>query len=166
MNDWYKSKLFWLGVLQILVSVGEYLAGVPAGTSLITVATGIITIVLKFLQQSSAAGALTLADAARLNWLERLYAKIWFNVEALWIKSASLRRPFTYMMRDFILEHKAWSAVIIVMEIVGLMFLTRWNWVGGFFATAIYFLVLGHLVWGTPMVHGEQEYPEYTDNIY
>lgn len=99
-----------------------------------------------------------------LMWfLDFLYEKIWYHVEALWIKAKEARRPFTFMMRDFLMQHRIWSAVIIVAELAGLVFLNRWNCYVGAPVIAIYFMVLGHLVWGTPMKPGEQEEPPYIE---
>jgi hypothetical protein len=159
-KDWYKSKLIWLGVLQILVSVSEFIAGVPAGTSVITIISGILTIVLRIVTKQTVSGAP--ASEVKLNWLGRAYAKIWYFTEGLWIKSGKLRRPFTYMMRDFMMAHPAWTVIIVIAENIGLMFLVRWNWIGGFFTISFYWLLMGHLRWGTPMKKGEQEDPEYT----
>jgi len=158
-RDWYKSKLVWLAVLQVLISVSEFLSGVKPGTAIITVITGIVTLILKFVSQKAAGAP---AGDAKLNFFERIYFKIWFYTEGLWIKSEKLRRPFTYMMRDFILEHPAWTTVIILVTNGGLMALVWWNWIAGYFTVAFYWMLMGHLIWGTPMKKGEQEDPEYT----
>lgn len=49
MKQWYQSKLLWLGVLQIVVAVVEYLAGLPVGTTVVQAVSGILTIVLRLI---------------------------------------------------------------------------------------------------------------------
>jgi len=99
-----------------------------------------------------------------MKWLVNFYNWFWYNVQSLWIKSKKLRRPFTYLMRDFILKHPVWSVVIILIQYGLLIWLTWWCWIAGVIVMPIYFLVMGHLVWGNPMKLGQQEYPEYIED--
>ena len=159
-KDWYKSKLFWLGVLQLAASVAQFIAGQPAGTSSITIVTGIITLIINWIGKP-AAPSVTPAGNARRNWLERAYAWVWFNVESLWIKVKSLRRPFTYMMRDFWKQHPVWGWLIMAV-VTGLI---TWGVIFSFWFLPVYafhWALFAHLWWGTPYRPGEQEDPEYT----
>lgn len=99
-----------------------------------------------------------------MNFLTKAYWWFWYHVESFWIKSKRARRPFTYMMRDFVTDHKIIGISIIILELVGLAFLVRWNWIVGYFCLAIYFMVAGHLWWGTPIKKGEQEEPQYIED--
>lgn len=47
-KDFWKSKLFWLGVLQIAAAALEYIAGLPPETSIAQAISGILTIILRF----------------------------------------------------------------------------------------------------------------------
>ncbi len=50
--DWGKvltSKTIWLGVLMGLAAIMEYIAGLPAGTSIAQAIFGGLTIVIRFL---------------------------------------------------------------------------------------------------------------------
>lgn len=50
--DWGKtltSKLVWLGVIEILIGIFSYLASVPAGTRIMAIIVGCLTIVFRFL---------------------------------------------------------------------------------------------------------------------
>jgi hypothetical protein len=97
-----------------------------------------------------------------MGWLKSFYWWFWYYFESMWIKSWAARRPFTYMMRDFLMQHRIWSVIIIACVLTGLVFLNRWNCYVGIVVIALYFIVLGHLVWGAPMKPGEQEEPPYT----
>ena len=105
------------------------------------------------------------ATEGKSNWLDFIYCKIWYHFEMLWIKSAAARRPFTYIMRDILMKYRLISSLIIITQIAGICFALRWNWIFGGILAAIYFIVMGHLVWGTPMILGEQENPPYIEKI-
>ena len=159
-KDWYKSKLFWLAILQLLVSLINFIAGQPPGTSIATVITGILTLIINWIGKPGNP-ALTPAGRARMNWLERAYAWGWFHVEALWIKVESLRRPFTYMMRDFWKQHPAW-AWLIMSAVTGLI---TWGVIWSLWFLPLYafhWTLFSHLWWGSPYVPNQQEEPEYT----
>ncbi len=47
VKPWYKSKLVWLGVLEVLSAAVEYSSGLPAGTSIGQALCGILTIVFR-----------------------------------------------------------------------------------------------------------------------
>ncbi len=55
-KDFWKSKTFWLGILIILGGVIEFLNGLPAGASVGTIISGIITIVIRFYTNTAVAG--------------------------------------------------------------------------------------------------------------
>ena len=46
-KNWYTSKTIWLGVLMILAAICEYIAGLPANTTLIQGISGIMTIIVR-----------------------------------------------------------------------------------------------------------------------
>ena len=49
MKKWYTSKAVWLGVLICLGGIAEYVAGLPAGVSISTIAAGAIGVIVRFL---------------------------------------------------------------------------------------------------------------------
>ena len=54
--EWSKvitSKTVWLGVLMLAGAVAEYLAGLPAGTSVAQAVSGCLTIAVRFLTNDS-----------------------------------------------------------------------------------------------------------------
>jgi hypothetical protein len=55
-KKWWQSKIFWLGIAQILASIAEYIGGLPAGATIVQLVTGILTIVLRFFSNSAIAG--------------------------------------------------------------------------------------------------------------
>ena len=99
-----------------------------------------------------------------LKWLENAYNWFWFHVQSLWIKAKELRRPFTYMMRDFWVEHKVW-AWLIFLTVTGLILWAVW-WIWWFGAILLFFhgCLFAHLWWGTPYKKGEQEDPPYIED--
>jgi len=92
------------------------------------------------------------------------YAFVWFHIEALWIKDPERRRPFTFIMRDWIFPHKnAFIAMLIIWYIgIGV-----WAWFEPSRSIILVILALGifsgwlsaHLVWGGKWINGEQEWP-------
>lgn len=46
---WYRSKLLWLGVLEVGVGIANYIATLDAGTSVAAIAAGILTIIFRYL---------------------------------------------------------------------------------------------------------------------
>lgn len=95
-----------------------------------------------------------------------LYAFFWFHTE-FWIKDKEQRRPYTFIMRDWIFPHMklfililiAWYACVIgwlctavlggslVSGIIALLVSTFSGWLSA------------HLVWGGKWIKGEQEWP-------
>ena len=54
--DWGKiltSKAVWLGVLMIGAAIAEYIAGLPANTSIAQGISGVLTVVVRFLTKDS-----------------------------------------------------------------------------------------------------------------
>jgi hypothetical protein len=158
--SFFKSKLFWIGVFQFLISAAELFKGIEGWTPAITIITGILTLVINLLDKPGTP-SLTPADNARRSWLERVYAWTWFHVEAAWIKSEPARRPFTYIMRDFWAQHRFWGWTIFIVVSVAIAYACVWSaWflpVFGFHG-----MLFAHLNWGSPYKTGEQERPEYT----
>lgn len=53
VKHWYTSKLFWLGVLEIAGGIALYIEGLPVETSAITIVSGIITIIFRFVTKTA-----------------------------------------------------------------------------------------------------------------
>ncbi len=56
MIDWSKvitSKTVWLGILMMGAAIAEYIAGLPAGTSVAQGISGILAILVRFLTKDS-----------------------------------------------------------------------------------------------------------------
>ena len=98
-----------------------------------------------------------------MNWLQTFYCWFWFNTE--WYLTPVNRRPYTFIMRDWLFRHVT-TFVVILIVCFGLIF-----WFNlyhplpasiiGFFSAGL----LAHLVWGSKWIEGEQEYPEYLGEI-
>jgi hypothetical protein len=98
-----------------------------------------------------------------MKWLRDAYWWLWYHVEILWIKVKEQRRPFTFMMRDFLIQHKVWSTFIILGQ-VGVLFWGNLAHPGAlFFVSAFYFALFAHLIWGSPIKENEQEDPPYIE---
>jgi hypothetical protein len=92
-----------------------------------------------------------------------LYAWFWFHTEALWIKDPEKRRPYTFMMRDWIYPHKPVFTAISLAWYAGLSILTHWMPYPALVLGCLSSLLLAHLVWGSPWQRGEQEWPAYRE---
>jgi len=94
-----------------------------------------------------------------VNWLGEFYQKIWFAVE--FNLTPVDRRPFTFIMRDYIFQYPKRAVPMIVAWYVGMAFLLCVaQWVAWGFTIAST-AVLFHVIWGTPWIEHQQEFPEY-----
>ncbi len=94
-----------------------------------------------------------------MNWLMEFYQWFWFKTE-FWLTPVN-RRPYTFIMRDWVFNHM--GAFIFILFL----------WFGGVFAWNLYHPVpalitgflsaflLAHLIWGTKWIEGQQESPHY-----
>lgn len=88
-----------------------------------------------------------------------LYAWFWFHTE-FWLPPLG-RRPYTFILRDWIYGHRLAFAVLVTVWYGGLLILAgrqaRLALVLGILSS----LLLAHLVWGSRWRRGEQEWPPY-----
>ena len=94
------------------------------------------------------------------DWLNRIYCEIWYHAE-WFVKNKYVRRPFTYIMRDFVYARPYFGVPIILGLIAGLVILCIYHPVPGALVSIFYGMLQGHLWWGTHYKPGEQEEPEY-----
>ncbi len=92
--------------------------------------------------------------------IDFLYAQVWYHVQ-FWVDKR-LRRPFTYVFRDFLHQHLILGIFIRLGIVTGIIFLCRWNWAVGAPAAIVYGFILGHIDWGG-YKPGQQEDPEYIE---
>ncbi len=88
-----------------------------------------------------------------------LYAWLWFHTE-FWLEPMD-RRPYTFIMRDWIYPHMAIFLIILAVWYTGLFFLIRWNPYVVLALGCLSSLLVAHLCWGTLWKKGEQEWPPY-----
>ena len=91
--------------------------------------------------------------------LGRFYQWFWFHTE-FWLTPVN-RRPYTFIMRDWIFTHIGWFVLALVVWF-GLLFF--WNLYQPTPALIIGLLssfLLAHLVWGTKWIEHQQELPTY-----
>lgn len=87
-----------------------------------------------------------------------LYAWFWFHTE-FWLEKLE-RRPYTYIMRDWIYPNEVLFYVISALWFLGL---AAWSWFQGFAPTIVGILTAmlwAHLVWGSSWIPGQQEDPQ------
>ena len=94
-----------------------------------------------------------------MNWLGEWYQWLWFRVE--FNLTPIDRRPFTFIMRDYIFTHCWQSWVMVLMWYVSMFVLMIWHpfIAGGLLVASS--LVLSHVVWGSSWIEKEQEWPPY-----
>jgi hypothetical protein len=56
VKNLFQSKTFWLGILQILAAVAEFIAGAPAGLPIVQIVSGILTIIARIVTSTPIAG--------------------------------------------------------------------------------------------------------------
>jgi hypothetical protein len=91
-----------------------------------------------------------------------LYAWFWFHTE-FWLEPMA-RRPYTFIMRDWIYPHMKWFLVILALWYAG-----NFYWLNFHIWSPAVLLVLSswlsaHLIWGGKWCQGEQEWPPVTEH--
>ena len=94
-----------------------------------------------------------------MNWLGEFYQWFWFTTEC-WLSPAD-RRPYTFIMMDYIFLHPwpAWS--MIAGWYAGMAVLLFFCPPAAATLIGLSAFVLAHVVWGGPWLEGRQECPEY-----
>jgi uncharacterized protein YdaL len=88
-----------------------------------------------------------------------LYAWFWFHTE-FWLQPID-RRPYTYIMRDWIFPHKNWFWLITAIWFPGMVVWSHWNGIPATIIGILTAMLWAHLVWGSKWKEGEQEWPPY-----
>jgi len=94
-----------------------------------------------------------------VNWLGRFYQWFWFHSE--WYLTPVNRRPYTFIMRDWIFTHPVLASVLIFLFYAGMIVLSIWHGTASTITTSVGSFLLAHLVWGSKYIEQEQEFPEY-----
>jgi hypothetical protein len=93
-------------------------------------------------------------------FIQWFYANLWYHSEFL-VKDKSLRRPFTFIMRDLQHHHPYLFWPLAAGVFYGLFMLTRWNVYTGFLIGGFGWMLLAHLDWGEKYTPHAQEFPPY-----
>jgi len=91
--------------------------------------------------------------------LGKFYEWCWFHTE-FWLTPID-RRPYTFIMRDWIYYHLNIFASLVTLFYMGMIVFSFWNGVIATVVTGLASLLIAHLVWGSKWIEGEQEFPEY-----
>ena len=91
--------------------------------------------------------------------LGRFYLWLWFHTE-FWLTPVD-RRPFTFIMRDWIFTHIPLAISLIVLFYIGMIVLSIWHGTASTITIAVGSFILAHLVFGTKWIEGQQEEPVY-----
>lgn len=97
-----------------------------------------------------------------------LYAYVWFHLE-FWEDDLEERRPFTFIMRDWVYPHMKWFAVIMgvwyaIMLAAMWYSVMRCNYAGAFTVLIVSIFsgwLAAHLVWNADYIAGQQEWPPF-----
>jgi hypothetical protein len=89
-----------------------------------------------------------------------LYGWFWFHTE-FWIQDLEDRRPYTFIMRDWIFPHMGWFYLISVVWYAGILAWVHWEPYPAAVVGILSALVWAHLRWGAKWIEGEQEWPPY-----
>ena len=91
--------------------------------------------------------------------LGKFYLWLWFHTE-FWLTRID-RRPYTFIMRDWMYKHGGLTRTFIVLFYAGSIILSNWHGTASTITVALGSFVLAHLVWGTVWIEGEQESPAF-----
>jgi hypothetical protein len=87
------------------------------------------------------------------------YQKFWFATE-FWLTPLN-RRPYTFIMRDWIFTHVMQAGLMIAAFYIGMIVLSFWHGTTSTITMGLGSFLLAHLVWGSKWIEGQQESPEY-----
>jgi hypothetical protein len=90
-----------------------------------------------------------------------LYAWFWFHTQ-FWLAPLD-RRPYTYIMRDWIYPHMKLFIVLSIIWLAGCLAWLYWQPYPAAIILMLSSLLWAHLVWGSEWIPGEQEDPQITD---
>ena len=95
-----------------------------------------------------------------MNWLGQTYQWLWFRSE-FWLTPIN-RRPYTFIMRDLLLgeRNKILAWVCCGMWFAGFGYLSSVHPMV-MVVPILSAFILGHVVWGTKYIEGQQEFPTY-----
>jgi hypothetical protein len=93
------------------------------------------------------------------------YAWFWYHTQ-WYINPPELRRPYTFLFRDWLMVHKIAFTVIMIMWYIGVLALTYWRPYLSVILTFLSSMLLAHLIWGNKWVPNEQEEPPYLDSDF
>ena len=93
--------------------------------------------------------------------LGKFYQWFWFHTE-FWLTHVD-RRPYTFIMRDWMYNHTTFSAALVILFYIGMIVLSLWHGTITAVISALGSFILAHLVWGSKWIEGQQEFPEYID---
>lgn len=88
-----------------------------------------------------------------------LYAWLWFNTE-FWLPPLD-RRPYTFIMRDWIYPHIRLFLAMAIAWYSGIFVLAGRHTYIALCLAILSSLLAAHLVWGSVWKKGEQEWPPY-----
>jgi hypothetical protein len=94
-----------------------------------------------------------------------LYAWFWFHTE-FWIKDPGERRPYTFIMRDWIYPHFKWFLMILALWYIGMICWAIFtqslaNELSCLIISSLSGWIAAHLIWGSKWIPNEQEEQPY-----
>ncbi len=94
-----------------------------------------------------------------MSWLGRFYQWFWFKTE-FWLTPVN-RRPYTFIMRDWIYSHKVYFIIIITIWIGLDIWWVINSPIPALIVGLLLSFLLAHLIWGTKWIERQQEFPQY-----
>jgi len=91
-----------------------------------------------------------------------LYAWFWYHTE-FWLKSAD-RRPYTYIMRDWIYPHMRLFVTLLIVWYIYMGVIAATHPLIAVVCSTLSGWLAAHLIWGGKWICGEQEWPPVTDH--
>ncbi len=94
-----------------------------------------------------------------MSWLGLFYQRFWYFTE-FWLTPVN-RRPYTFIIRDFIYSHSGLSIAIISVWFSLVFVFNLYHPVPASLIFIFSAFLLGHLIWGTKYIEQQQEWPTY-----
>ena len=85
-----------------------------------------------------------------MNWLGEFYQRFWYATE-FWLTPVN-RRPYTFIMRDWLFRHTTSFIVILVVWVAGMFSWNLYHPVPAYIVSSLGWFLLAHLIWGTKWI--------------
>lgn len=95
--------------------------------------------------------------------LAEFYLWFWYHTE-FWLTPVD-RRPYTFIMRDWIFKHCTSAFILVMAWFAGLIAFAHLFEIWTVILSLVSAFLLGHVIWGSAWIENQQETPVYLPDL-